>query len=73
MRVLTPHTFLYNLGNVYLLDGLLGVTDGDIVRSVNEFPHLVSRGPGVLAAVGRVKWRGVLSILVVLSREEVCS
>lgn len=38
VRVLTPHTFLYNLGNVYLIDGLLGVTDEDI----NEFPHLVS-------------------------------
>ncbi|KAG0729996.1 hypothetical protein GWK47_029207 [Chionoecetes opilio] len=39
VRVLGPHTFLYNLGNVYLVDGLLGVTDQDIVTSINEFSH----------------------------------
>lgn len=58
VRVLTPHTFLYNLGNVYLVDGLLGVADLGPVHTGNEFPYLVSQGPGVLAAVGRVKWRG---------------
>ncbi|KAK4295158.1 hypothetical protein Pmani_032268 [Petrolisthes manimaculis] len=37
-RVLGKQTFLYNLGNVFLIDHILGITDQDILKTINKYP-----------------------------------
>nr|XP_027214131.1 uncharacterized protein LOC113807130 [Penaeus vannamei] len=43
--VIESQVFIYNLGIVYLIDGVVGITDQDVVRSINKFPDLILEEP----------------------------
>lgn len=44
-KIVKPQTFIYNLGVLYLIDGMIGISDQDIITSIDKYPDLHLEGP----------------------------